>query len=1654
MRTVWVGSAISALAKRLLLFVSLVTYISFNTTFSQILLPVEVLGEEGLIVDRTFELTSAQASNANGMWMQVNNLSYENKASIRVNGGTWIDLNHETVDMYVPERQRGGMVHGGYNTIRFTLPVSGFTAGSNTVSFRFNVSDAISIGYRVVKFNVIDPNESFLIPDDQFVEDDPELWTAPEGFEDAASIAEGEELWREGQLWNHYLPGGRTGFWYNYELRGAMPINATCADCHTQDGRDLELFAYSNESIIERAKFHQLTEEEGKKITAYIRSLSSTHENVNRNGRPWNPPYQPGPEISEREIDYWHAGAGLDAVLENDSDMLPYMFPDGVDSASVATYFDQDLPDVDRTTMPLPIQLPDWKHWLPMIHPKDAFTKGTYYQESYDNWTKRSKGPFDDAARLNPERGYEKYREYLESLPKKGDGVTIDLGSLSQAEIDELREEAIIFRFNFRWWLGQGGSGGSHWRINNGKGYDALSDDVGLTFANTSNGRLQAVKNFEIMQEFNMQDQAPDYLNPVDFPTRRQWMGWVKNVWELPAHITGCQDNGGCNNFDGQPKATGQFESTSWYQLQFILSGGEGTNTSQNPIDYNYHHPFILLSSSSSGIDNVLRYYMALANVYKIKSWSGGTDISTGEAFLIRNQVTSLFLGKLGDNPGKQSFKGHPEDYWVSRLDEIYPGMTKWVLDALFNEFLKSVNQFDLDTWPRGNASFALDPIEKDKVVNVVNFQAEDSTQTGEQDELTDAWWADHIYWSIQKAGQFGVDCDLIDRMIDWGQRAWPNIDWEPLRNQAAASITLVLEEDCSTGNYTVSADTDYGGEDADFQWYVNDLLQSFSGSEFESAGLAPGDRVRCSMVSSASCVDNSSAEAELVIPLTQVSIQSQLNEEGWAEVTDYSVCTGDSISLRINQTAAPILWLDAMDLSETLSDGAEVDEWLDRSEGARTIEALDNSNFLTPVFHSSGLRGLPTVLFGMDRDGNLLGQGAAFRLFDASEDDFLDDGDWTMLYVGEYGNLRRTDLVGNKGNQDNGLVFGIENNRFRASLGAEAFTFAEDKVDDGSNSNDNGFDLNVTSVRKQDLNFQFASNGILEIDTEVQGTLQSGAATFLGVARVSGGAITRYYQGSISEFIVFDYALSDEEIEYWEGYLAHKWNMATEIDDDYHPYRTFSPLAYQVVTPSGNELQLDESDPMASITLASAEAFGEYTVYRSSSSCTSAQTFTVIDAGELSSAELLSYSVDDEAFENGSEVTVSVGRTLELRFNFSSGFDYQWQSPSGEIFINEDPVVTANETEHNGTWTMTVAQDADRCLDEDLVEFFDVTVVNHIITFPDDLSSLMYGDAPVTLTATSSEGLPVTYEYEGPIRVDGNTMTIIGAGAASVTARQDGAGDVPGASPITITFTIIKASLTAVADNKEIIFGGALPEYTISYNGFVNADDVSVLDEIPVANSTAVPTSAAGTYTISITGGADDNYSITTVDGTLTILPVSTLMAPGNLTLTNNGDLSITLQWVDNTDDEAGFYIEVSEDEGGNFNSLAEVLANITSYTHTSLDEGQEYCYQVQAFNDLLNSEFTNIACLQLIEPLVVSNQMTLNGDGVNDVWQVEEFSDMESSTFKIFNKQGNMVFNSVGYDQPWEGTYNGSIVPEGVYYYIIKGPSRNESGYILVTR
>lgn len=123
-----------------------------------------------------------------------------------------------------------------------------------------------------------------------------------------------------------------------------------------------------------------------------------------------------------------------------------------------------------------------------------------------------------------------------------------------------------------------------------------------------------------------------------------------------------------------------------------------------------------------------------------------------------------------------------------------------------------------------------------------------------------------------------------------------------------------------------------------------------------------------------------------------------------------------------------------------------------------------------------------------------------------------------------------------------------------------------------------------------------------------------------------------------------------------------------------------------------------------------------------------------------------------------------------------------------------------------------------------------------------------------------------------------------------TVTATKDGYSQ----KQETVSFSVGKAALIVTADNATVAYGEPKPEFTAQINGFVNGEgkgDLTGTLEFDCAYAAGSP---VGTYPITPKGLTSNNYSISFVDGTLTVtenaVPMPT--APVGKTLTYNSGL------------------------------------------------------------------------------------------------------------------------------------------------------------------
>jgi gliding motility-associated-like protein len=90
-------------------------------------------------------------------------------------------------------------------------------------------------------------------------------------------------------------------------------------------------------------------------------------------------------------------------------------------------------------------------------------------------------------------------------------------------------------------------------------------------------------------------------------------------------------------------------------------------------------------------------------------------------------------------------------------------------------------------------------------------------------------------------------------------------------------------------------------------------------------------------------------------------------------------------------------------------------------------------------------------------------------------------------------------------------------------------------------------------------------------------------------------------------------------------------------------------------------------------------------------------------------------------------------------------------------------------------------------------------------------------------------------------------------------------------------------------------------------------------------------------------------------------------------------------------------------------------------------------------------------------IECVSVVNTFTPNGDGYNDTWVLQNLELYPEAVVKVFNRWGNLLFESSGEYTPWDGSYKGTALPAEVYYYVIvlnNGLDNQYTGSLTIIR
>jgi hypothetical protein len=211
--------------------------------------------------------------------------------------------------------------------------------------------------------------------------------------------------------------------------------------------------------------------------------------------------------------------------------------------------------------------------------------------------------------------------------------------------------------------------------------------------------------------------------------------------------------------------------------------------------------------------------------------------------------------------------------------------------------------------------------------------------------------------------------------------------------------------------------------------------------------------------------------------------------------------------------------------------------------------------------------------------------------------------------------------------------------------------------------------------------------------------------------------------------------------------------------------------------------------------------------------------------------------AIADKPYNNG---------PFTLNATASSGLPVSYKMLSGPATISGNTVTITGV----GLVSIEASQDGNENYNAapSVTQIFSVVKGSQTITFA-PIPDKAYNDAPFTLNATASSGLPVSYRVvSGPATLSGNQVTITGLGAVAIEASQAGDANYNPAAATTQIFNVNKASQT--------ISFGALDSKTFGDAPFtLNATASSGL---PVSYQVISGPATVSGNTVTITGAGE----------------------------------------------------------------------------------------------------------------------------------------------------------------------------------------------------
>jgi len=410
---------------------------------------------------------------------------------------------------------------------------------------------------------------------------------------------------------------------------------------------------------------------------------------------------------------------------------------------------------------------------------------------------------------------------------------------------------------------------------------------------------------------------------------------------------------------------------------------------------------------------------------------------------------------------------------------------------------------------------------------------------------------------------------------------------------------------------------------------------------------------------------------------------------------------------------------------------------------------------------------------------------------------------------------------------------------------------------------------------------------------------------------------------------------------------------------------------------------------------------------------------------------------------------------TMTLSTQVKPNYTYLWTGPNN--FSSTLPTVSLvlNSNSQIGSYVLTTTQFG--CKSDTSAVVIVSIGSGPVVDFDITPNNLCTPQQSFTITNKSKNYSTLQWDYG----TNANTPTVINSNTVNVTYSTYGtktvtlsATDTKGCTNIlakTLTNPLKPAtpviskskSLYCIGDSITLSVSAQAAGTTYAWSGPNNYTSTNAVAKIPATAT------ASGTYTLIITQAPCSSDPATFVVNASDIIPnpiasfttaptiPSTVYYPDGVTFVNTSTNADSYLWsfgdgTTSTDVNPVHYYSKKGD-----------------YTVTLTATNQGTCN---------NSISKGKILLRYHVTIFIPNTFTPNNDAINDDFRIKMVG-IKTYHLQIFNRFGIRLFESTNLTDYWKGTYNGSPVPVGTYYYLIDLVTLNddkltESGPVTVIR